>query len=133
MKHSSYIILSVLTLAMLLVSSCGDISESERLEYVKPEVQGRNILIEDFTGQNCVNCPKATAVIEQLQQQYGADTIIAVAIHSGYFGVHNSPTQVGLATDLGDTYYNHWGIESQPNGIIDRSDGIMPYDWWTTR
>ena len=133
MKHSSYIILSVLTLAMLLVSSCSDISESERLEYVKPEVQGRNILIEDFTGQNCVNCPKATAVIEQLQQQYGADTIIAVAIHSGYFGVHNSPTQVGLATDLGDTYYNHWGIESQPNGIIDRSDGIMPYDWWTNK
>ena len=101
--------------ALLGLAACSNVDEDERLVFVKPEVQGRNILIEDFTGQNCVNCPKATNIIEQLQKEYGADTIIAVAIHCGYFGVHNSPTQLGLATDLGDTYYDHWKVESQPS------------------
>lgn len=117
--------------ALMGMASCSNVDEDERLVYVKPEVQGRNILIEDFTGQNCVNCPKATSIIEQLQEQYGADTIIAVAIHSGYFGVHNSASVVGLATDLGDTYYNSWKVESQPSGLVDRTDGLMPMDWWT--
>lgn len=116
--------------ALLGLTACSNIDESERLVYVKPEVQGRNILIEDFTGQNCVNCPKATAIIEQLQEQYGADTIIAVSIHCGYFGVHNSDKDLGLATDLGDTYYNHWQVESQPSGLIDRSDGLLAMDDW---
>ncbi|MDD7334885.1 MAG: Omp28 family outer membrane lipoprotein [Prevotella sp.] len=119
--------------ALLGLAACSNVDEDERLVFVKPEVQGRNILIEDFTGQNCVNCPKATNIIEQLQKEYGADTIIAVAIHCGYFGVHNSPTQLGLATDLGDTYYDHWKVESQPSGLIDRSDGLMPMDWWTAK
>ncbi len=132
MKNILYSAL-VAACALTALASCSNIGEDERLVYIKPEVQGRNILIEDFTGQNCVNCPKATAIIEQLQEQYGADTIIAVAIHSGYFGVHNSPTELGLATDLGDTYYDYWKVESQPNGVIDRSDGVLPIDWWTAK
>ena len=54
----------------LLAVSCSHISEDERLIYVKPAQAARCILIEDFTGQRCVNCPAATAEISKLQQQY---------------------------------------------------------------
>ena len=143
---------------MLMPSSCSNIDEAERLVVVnvmerdtitKPDTipsdtiatdtidyfkgMERNVLIEDFTGQNCVNCPNATDLIVQLQEMYGHDRIIAVGIHSGPLGVKPSKNPEGLATDLGDTYYNFWAIEMQPYGVIDRSDGKLPTDWWTAK
>lgn len=114
--------------------ACDNIDEQDRLQYIKPTPTGRCILIEDYTGQDCVNCPTATAIIEKLQAAYGSDTIIAVAIHSGKLGVKPSDKHHdGLATDLGDRYYNFWNIEYQPMGVINRSDGALDKDWWTAK
>lgn len=116
MSKPSYIIFSLL----LLLASCSNIDDSDRLIYVKPANAQRGVLIEDFTGQRCVNCPNATQAIEDLQQQYGPDTVIAVSIHSGPLGFHGNAKSIGLATDLGDTYYNYWKCEYQPVGMINR-------------
>ncbi|MGB2413658.1 MAG: hypothetical protein ACPH9Q_08035, partial [Schleiferiaceae bacterium] len=35
--------------------------------------QLRNVLIEDFTGHRCKNCPKASKEIEALVDAFGAD------------------------------------------------------------
>ena len=95
--------------------------------------QGRHVLIEDFTGQDCVNCPNATDLIAQMQEMYGHDRIIAVGIHSGPLGVKPEKNPEGLATSLGDTYYNYWQIEMQPYGVINRSDGTLSTDWWAAK
>lgn len=80
-------ILSALCLATLLgTTSCENIAESDRLVYVKPSDVKKNILIEDFTGQTCRNCPETAEVIHQLQQTYGDSAVIAVGIYSGPFG-----------------------------------------------
>lgn len=119
---------------MAATTACDEVDEADRLKFIKPEPTGRCILIEDFTGQACVNCPTATDIIEELQAAYSADTIIAVAIHSGGLGVKPSEKHPdGLATDLGDRYYNYWKIEYQPMGVIDRSDGPQDKDWWTAK
>lgn len=111
-----------------LLAACSHISDDERLIYVKPESAKRVVLLEDFTGQRCVNCPKGTAVIEQLQEVYG-DAIIAVGIHGGPLGFKGSSTMVGLATDIGDEYYNHWNLEYQPVGLVDRQGAVNYTDW----
>ena len=77
MKIKVYI---TLLLATLLMQACGDIAEEDRLIYVKPAAVERSVLIEDFTGQRCVNCPNAADEIAKLHEQYG-DAIIAVSIH----------------------------------------------------
>lgn len=128
MKIKLYILFA---LSALMLAACSDIAEDERLSYVKPQVGGRCVLIEDFTGQDCPNCPAATAIIEQLQEQYTGDTVIAVAIHSGHFGVWDKPGQTGLRTATGDEYYNHFNIESQPSGVIDRFGGVLQMSAWT--
>lgn len=127
MKRLIYILIGV----VCLLTSCEtNIAEKDRLVYVQPPQVGRKVLIEDFTGQNCVNCPRANDVIHQLQEQYGADTVIAVGIHSGPFGFRGNDTYpVGLATDLGDTYYNHWGIEAQPQGMVNRLGVFNDPEW----
>lgn len=119
----------LLCLAVVLLSACSDIDESERLSYVKPADVARKVLIEDFTGQRCVNCPLANDEVHMLQEQYGADSVIAVAIHSGPLGFKGNSKNIGLATDEGDEYYNHWGVDSQPKGMVNRG-GLADYTSW---
>lgn len=133
--HSSFFtILSPLSslLFLLAFASCSNISEDERFIYVKPADVNRKVLIEDFTGQRCVNCPAATLEIEKLQEQYGHDNIIAVGIHSGPLGFKGTATLLGLATELGDEYYNHWGISYQPLGMVNRT-GKQDYQQWAAK
>lgn len=111
--------------------ACDEVDREDRLVYVEPAEAKRAILIEDFTGQNCVNCPNATAAIEELQATYGADNIIAVGIHSGPFahqGSNMGAAYMSLGTSQGDEYYSHWGIEAQPGMFINRISGGILYD-----
>ncbi len=147
-----------LVMAAMMPVACSNIDESERLlvvnvvdrdtiakpdtipsDTIKPDTIDyfapfeRNVLIEDFTGQECVNCPTATDLITQLQDMYGHDRIIAVGIHSGPLGVKPEKNPDGLATALGDVYYGYWNIQMQPYGVIDRSDGTLATEWWTAK
>lgn len=127
MKIKAYI---TLFLTALLMTACSHIDEDERLIYVKPAPVERCVLIEDFTGQRCVNCPSAAEEIERLIEQYG-DAIIAVSIHSGPLGFHTNSRFYGLSTDVGDDYYNHWNLEFQPVGLIDRGAPAEFTAWGT--
>lgn len=117
---------------LLLASTawaCSHIDDGEQLIYVKPEPAKRVVLLEDFTGQRCVNCPKGTEVIEQLQQTYGDSVIIAVGIHGGPLGFSGNDHQVGLATDIGNEYYDYWHLEYQPVGLVNRLGAVDYTDW----
>ena len=127
MKIKVYI---TLLLATLLMQACGDIAEEDRLIYVKPAAVERSVLLEDFTGQRCVNCPNAADEIAKLHEQYG-DAIIAVSIHSGPLGFRTNSRFLGLATDEGDEYYNHWNLEFQPVGLINRGAPAEFTAWGT--
>lgn len=111
------------------LSSCSDLDEQERFVYIKPADAARKVLIEDFTGQRCPNCPKATDEIHHLQETYGEDNIIAVGIHSGPLGFAGNKKFVGLLTDLGNTYYYHWGLDHQPVGLVNR-EAPSDYTAW---
>lgn len=111
--------------------ACDTIKEEDRLIYVQPAEVNRSVLIEDFTGQRCVNCPTATEEIEKLQSQYGEDNVIAVAIHGGYFGIYTSTSAVtALSTEEAREYYDKWNIDSQPAGVVNRRSGVTNYTAW---
>lgn len=113
-----------------MASACNDIDEANRYiqaDSVKPM---RAVLIEDFTGQNCVNCPSAHKTIELLSEQYG-DAIIPVAIHAGGFGVPvGYRFYTGLMQPEGDTYNDAWGINEWPKGVINRRGAALTPDEW---
>jgi len=125
--------LSLMGIAMAM-TSCDNIAENDRLIYVPPVDVVKHVLIEDFTGQRCRNCPDATEVIEEIQNQYGADKVIAVGIYSGPFGKTMAGQLLPLTTQEGDDYFNDLGIEGQPNGWIDRRGDLSSnYMGWLTR
>lgn len=116
--------LGVATAAMAMAAaSCSNIDEGDRLIYVKPAEVGRAILIEDFTGQRCINCPTGTEIINGIVDTYGEDNVIAVGIHSGPLGFAGNSKTVGLMTDTGNKYYTRWDKENkmgQPWVIFNR-------------
>ena len=116
--HLIYIIAAP---ALLLLTGCDEVDETDRYVYVKPAAVGRNILIEDYTGQGCVNCPTGTNQLHALQEQYGADTVIVVGFHSGpQAKSKRSHIPYSLWTQDGEDYYTHWKVENQPSIYIDR-------------
>ena len=126
MKIKNFLLLS---LAAVAFAACDNINEADRYSKdplpIKPE---KGVLIEDFTGQKCVNCPKATDVIHELQGLYGEDYVIAVAIHGGALAISESKP-MGLATDQGNDYHKHWGVTTWPKGKIDRGENLEFTSW----
>lgn len=115
----------------MAAASCSNIDEEDRLIYVKPAEVGRAVLIEDLTGQRCINCPDGTDIINGIIETYGEDNVIAVGIHSGPLGFKGNAKRVGLMTDTGDEYYKYWANGTnlgQPSAIFNRKKGKGPID-----
>lgn len=106
-----------------MLLSCSHIDEDEQLIYVQQEAAQRVVLLEDFTGQRCVNCPKGTEIISELEDIYG-DSFIPVGIYWEPKAVPN-----GLATETGKEYFSHWELDAQPIGIVNRHDPVNYTDW----
>lgn len=110
------------------LAACDSIDEKDRIIGPIEFESQKNILIEDFTGQNCKFCPNATDAIHIMQEMYGKNHVIAVAIHGGELSIE-APR--GLATDEGNAYVSHWNVEIFPSGLIDRAEGLNknPNSW----
>lgn len=123
-KLSIYV--GAFAVASAAFTACDSIDENERYVVGDAIEVKRNVLIEDFTGQNCVNCPNAHDVIDQLKAGENGSAIIAVSIHAGASAIM-SP--MGLKTEEGDEYANKWNIMSYPKGVIDKISAWDYAEW----
>lgn len=120
-------LLYILPATLLLMASCEDIGEDNRYIEVEPIKAERRVLLEEFTGQLCTNCPDAHAIIEKLEEQYGPDLIV-VSIHAGQGNAIAAPA--GLMQPVGNEYAARWGVSSYPCGVVDRTGGVLSRDAW---
>src|ERR1700741_1300369 len=85
-----------------------------------PELGDRKVLIEEFTGVRCVNCPDGSAEIENLLSLYGGN-LVAVSIHSGFFSDPYPDNLYDFRTPEGDQLLNYLGQPlGYPTAVIDR-------------
>lgn len=118
------------------LSSCNDINSDER--YIElPAVEAKRVvLLEEFTGQYCVNCPEAHELIDNLLSQY-PDNLISVSIHGGPEGTNsigeemNKPPMVGLRNADGASYTDSYRISAFPAGVVNRTSGVTTSDQWS--
>jgi len=121
--------------ATLLFSSCDNIAEEDRLIYVQPVQAERSVLVEEFSGQLCVNCPDGAEVLEGLQERFGVDTVIVVSFHADRInqGLKPGGKYVGLTTDAGGELFDKYGCNSMPSAMFDRKSGVVnDYNIWNT-
>tara|TARA_B100000242_G_scaffold287421_1_gene254235 strand:+ start:2214 stop:3029 length:816 start_codon:yes stop_codon:yes gene_type:complete len=87
----------------------------------------KKVLIEDFTGHLCPNCPQAATEIEAIHDIYG-EQIIAIAIHvtksfARPYPASQAPNfQYDFRTSWGDDLDNLFDISSAglPRGMVNR-------------
>lgn len=125
----SFSITTLFALAVFAFSACDEVDENGRFEGPVDVVAKKNVLIEDFTGQRCVNCPTAAEQIATIQTTY-PENVIAVSIHGGSLSVSEETSAVGLATQQGQAYNDYWGVNSWPKGLVDRVGGLQDHTVW---
>jgi len=61
----------------------------------------RKVIIEEFTGVKCVNCPIGSEKLEELKDIYG-DQVIPIGIHAGFFSVPFNDSPEDFTTGDGE-------------------------------
>lgn len=127
--------LAGLTCLSIAIVSCDNVDETDRYVELPDVTIERNVLLVDFTGQNCVNCPEAHEKIEALEEQYGRDQLVAVSLHGGPMAIDTDKTdfnrgRVGLKTTSGDDITNSFGVTSFPQGLVDLTGNLLGIDQW---
>ena len=108
---------------IFIITSC-DVEEGPFItdynSYVNPN---KKVIIEDFTGHKCPNCPDAAREMDAIHNIYG-DQIIGMAIHvSSFAKPYPSPFIYDFRTQWGDNWDEDYGISEAglPRGMINRT------------
>lgn len=124
-KHLIYII----GIAAALFTACENIDEEDRFIEVEGVTAQRVVLLEDYTGQACLNCPNAHAVAAELHDSYH-ENLIVVAIHAGQQALSPAQNPMGLKQPEGDVYATSLKVQAYPVGVINRRGGLKDYQLW---
>jgi thiol-disulfide isomerase/thioredoxin len=117
------LLLSSALAATAALTSC-DIIKGPKKDYDQLQSNtSQKLLLEDFTGHTCGNCPAAHRAAADLVDVYG-DKLIVVAVHAGGFAVPK-PTlgyPADFRTAMGEELENNWNVDGAgfPKGMINR-------------
>lgn len=128
-------------LTWLLMTSCdkieGPYTEEIPVDTTSGEHQKR-ILLEDYTGHLCPNCPDAAVLAENLKNNFG-NKLVVMAVHAGWFARSAGEFTADYTTAAGNEWDTFFGISNagNPNGMVNRksypgSHIIAPADWSQT-
>ena len=87
------------------------------------------VLLEDYTGVRCNNCPEAGALALQLQQQ-NEGHLVVLGVHPR--GALQNPAGgfPDFRTDDGNEWNNFFNIAAYPSGLVNRN-GVLGQAEWT--
>lgn len=96
----------------------GDLSEEASYTVRNLAIQTtKRVVIEEFTGQACPNCPLGHAAFDILEKDFG-DIVIPLAIHTYSGDSFSTPEAVSLTSFL--------GMNAAPSGRVNRGPIVSP-------
>lgn len=82
----------------------------------------RRILLEDYTGHTCGNCPSAALTAATVKSTFGSQVYI-MAVHAGFFaepyGGGNKFTS-DYRTEVGEEWNTDFAVTGNPKGMVSR-------------
>ncbi len=121
MKKTIYI----LAIMGLLFGACDKIEEPYLVETggsgPGPGVKVRKVLLEEYTGHLCVNCPEGTKLANDLKQVFG-EQLVLLTIHAGDLASPSvEPYTADYRTTAGTAIYNFYQPIGVPTGMVNRT------------
>jgi thiol-disulfide isomerase/thioredoxin len=125
---------------IMLISACDEIAPPYKQTGGVVVVTGeQKVLIEDFTGFRCGNCPAAAEIASNLYNAYKGKVIV-LGIHSGqtFASPRGKLYSEDFRTIVGEELFNTFlgATGGQPNGMVNRAgDGnkIISPDGWSAQ
>lgn len=106
----------------MAVTACDPVDENERYSEATEINKDHKVLVEEFTGQFCPNCPLGHEALDGIKKMYGENAVI-VSIHAGDMAFEDP--DYGLKTPDGDKYASAWDIQNYPSAVVNRTSSIM--------
>lgn len=85
---------------------------------VSTSPQNKKVVLEEFTGINCVFCPDGHTIAQAIKDQ-NPDDVILVNVHTGGFANPGSG-QPDFRTAFGNALANQSGLTGYPSGTVNR-------------
>ena len=138
------IFLSLIPVLILIFISCTKIDEpyvTGRALNIKDTIMNwdtinavRKVMLEDYTGHKCVNCPEAAIMARSLEEQYEGQLVV-MAVHAGYYALPGvGEYTLDLRTKAGTDWNSEFAFSSYPNGLVNRKpfEGslIVKFEKW---
>ncbi|MFN0203206.1 MAG: Omp28 family outer membrane lipoprotein [Bacteroidia bacterium] len=122
-------------LCLVCFSAC-DIIEAPFTENNTSQVSEKKVLLEEFTGFHCPNCPDGAKKIEELSGKYGKNLIV-ISIHAGDFARPYPASANKFTTDFrttaGNTLNATFSSGAYPSAVINRvTPKTEVLDKWST-
>lgn len=112
------------------MTSCDNVDEADRfIKVERPEV-ARKVLVQEFTGQGCINCPQGAALVHSLQSEYPG-SIVAVNLHPENTQYTRPLGGLKLTSPEATTYYQYYKPSMLPSALIDGAAPLSNVSLWT--
>lgn len=132
--RSQFITATLFVAGIICFSSCKEVgpdinlhgnpntvSDTTYIESPAESPGAKNVVVEDFSGVQCTNCPQGHVIIDTLQSDYGS-RVVPVVYHASNALGNPYPFSLQNLVNLGSTnllaYLGDQGFE--PEGAIDR-------------
>ncbi|MEN8224364.1 MAG: Omp28 family outer membrane lipoprotein [Bacteroidota bacterium] len=119
-------IIYLLALTGLIIGGCDKIEEPFLEEAggtgPEPVEKVRKVILEEFTGHICVNCPEATKLARDLQTVFG-EQLILLSLHAGDLALPTTaPYDADYRTEAGTAIFNYYAPVGVPTGLVNRTE-----------
>jgi len=95
--------------ALSLFAACDDIEQADRLIDVERVHSEKVVLITEFSGQRCVNCPDGALIIHNVMEQYPGK-VVAIAMHPPLATSFTNPIGPDIVrAQIANDYYSYYG------------------------
>lgn len=131
------IVLLFIVIIALTFQACDKIDGPYTVPYSGQSAFSKKVLIEDYTGHTCVNCPCAANEAKSLEAIYDT-SVVVMAVHVGYFAQPNTQFPQDFTTTAGTDWDNKFNISTNglPQGMINRlgypNSNIVPFSAWAS-
>ncbi|MCS6965844.1 MAG: Omp28-related outer membrane protein [Candidatus Kapabacteria bacterium] len=116
-------LLAVVAWLLWFVASCDIVQPPYRETPTQgPDTAQVTVLLEDYTGFRCGNCPEANERAEELRQLYGG-RLIVMSVHAGFFARPTAPPYTyDFRNPVAEELDRFFGISraGNPNGMVNR-------------